>query len=89
VDEPRIEVLMDEIYAPAELRDRFLNALDAKDAVLCDRLAFDLKSCVNPLPGMACEQLGLPLRSTYGAAARLVLATSREPKAGIQSQLAE
>ena len=89
MDEPRMEVLVDAIYAPAELRDRFLNALDGKDVVLRDRLASDLKSCVNPLPGMACEQLGLPLRSTYGAAARLVLATSREADAGTQSQVAE
>jgi hypothetical protein len=60
-------------YAPADLRDRFLNALDAQDQALCNRLATDLTSCINPLPGMACEQLGLPIGSTYGSAARRIL----------------
>lgn len=64
---------LDVEYAPAELRDRFLNALDAQDQALCSRLACDLTSSSNPLPGMACEQLGLPIGSTYGSAARRIL----------------
>ena len=66
------------IYAPAELRDRFLNALDAGDDALCGQLALDLKNCTNPLPGMACQHLGLPPGSTYGTAARHLLGTSGE-----------
>jgi hypothetical protein len=61
-------------YAPADLRDRFLNSLDAEDRALSLRLAADLSNCMNPLPGMACNQLGLALGSTYGSAARHVLA---------------
>ncbi|MPZ45636.1 MAG: hypothetical protein GEV05_20045 [Betaproteobacteria bacterium] len=68
----------DLMYAPAELRDRFLNAVDARDDALCDRLAFDLKTCMNPLPGLTCQQLGLPIGSTYGSAARHILGTSHE-----------
>jgi len=69
---------MDVIYASTDLRDRFLGALDAKDVPLCQRLAADLKNCKNPLPGMACAQLGLPSGSTYGTAARHILA-ARDP----------
>lgn len=65
--------VVDVIYAPTALRDRFLGALDAKDVSLCRRLAADLKNCKNPLPGMACAQLGLPSGSTYGSAARTIL----------------
>jgi len=61
-------------YAPTDLRDRFLNSLDTEDRTLTLRLATDLSDCMNPLPGMTCNQLGLPLGSTYGSAARLVLA---------------
>ncbi len=61
------------IYAPAELRDRFLNALDAGDGTLCGQLALDLQNCMNPLPGMACQHFGLPVGSTYGSAARQIL----------------
>jgi hypothetical protein len=60
-------------FAPADLRDRFLNALDAQDQALCTRLSTDLIRCINPLPGLACEQLGLPIGSTYGSAARRIL----------------
>ena len=63
----------DRMYAPADLRDRFLNALDESDPALSVLLARDLTNCMNPLPGMAREKLGLPERSTYGAAARYVL----------------
>ena len=57
-------------YASADLRDRFLNALDAEDRTLSQRLAADLSNCMNPLPGMACTQLGLPIGSTYGSGQR-------------------
>jgi hypothetical protein len=60
-------------YASPAMRDRFLAALDAGDRVLSSRLAVNLTGCTNPLPGMTCEQLGLPIGSTYGAAARRVL----------------
>ena len=60
--------------APPTLRDRFLNVLDSDDYALLKRIALDLVESRNPLPGMTCEKLGLPPRSTYGAAARQVLA---------------
>jgi hypothetical protein len=70
--------ISDLMYAPAELRDRFLNAVDAQDDALCNRLAVDLKNCMNPLPGLTCQQLGLPAGSTYGSAARHILRPSDE-----------
>jgi hypothetical protein len=60
-------------YAPAALRDRFLGALDADDRALSTELALGLTTCTNPLPGMTCQQLGLPIGSTYGSAAQRVL----------------
>jgi hypothetical protein len=60
-------------YASAAIRDQFLTALDAGDRALSAQLALNLTSCSNPLPGMTCEELGLPLGSTYGSAARHVL----------------
>jgi hypothetical protein len=65
---------MDTVYASPDQRDRFLNALDAQDIALCRTLAADLMNCSNALPGMTCEQLGLAPGSTYGCAARTVLA---------------
>jgi hypothetical protein len=75
---------MDLIYASGEQRDRFLDALDANDLALCARLASDLSCCMNLLPGMACEQLGLPVGSTYGSAARQILATSHEADTSVR-----
>ncbi|HXU66693.1 MAG TPA: hypothetical protein VN707_04990 [Casimicrobiaceae bacterium] len=60
-------------YASAALRDRFLGAIDADDRALSTDLALGLTTCMNPLPGMTCAQLGLPMGSTYGSAARRVL----------------
>jgi hypothetical protein len=60
-------------YASPTIRDQFLTALDAHDRDLCTRLALNLIDCGNPLPGMTCDQLGLPIGSTYGSAARRVL----------------
>ena len=50
----------DSLYAPAEIRDRFLIALDGTDHALSCRLALGLTGCLNPLPGLTCQQLGLP-----------------------------
>ena len=60
-------------YASPAMRDRFLDALDAGDRTLSAELARNLTDCVNPLPGMTCDQLGLPIGSTYASAARRVL----------------
>jgi hypothetical protein len=60
-------------YALPAIRDRFLGALDADDRALSTELALNLTSCGNPLPGMTCDQLGLPKGSTYGTAALHVL----------------
>ena len=60
-------------YASAALRDRFLGALDAGDRALSTELALGLTTCINPLPGMTCDELGLPIGSTYGSAAQRVL----------------
>jgi len=65
---------MDYVYAPSEIRDRFLRALDADERLVVIELARELTACNNPLPGMVSEQLKLPLGSTYGAAARQILA---------------
>lgn len=63
----------DTLYAPATVRDKFLNALDGQDTALSMQLAKNLTSCMNPLPGITCGELGLPPGSTYGSAARRVL----------------
>lgn len=60
-------------YASPAIRDEFLNALDVNDRALLTRLALNLTDCTNPLPGMTCDQLDLPIGSTYGCAARRVL----------------
>jgi len=59
--------------ASPTLRDQFLAALDGGDRALCTELALNLEACSNPLPGMTCHELGLPIGSTYGCAARSVL----------------
>jgi hypothetical protein len=64
---------MDDRYVPGQVRDRFINALEGDDRVLCLALARDLTDCMNPLPGLVCVQLNLPSGSTYGTAARHVL----------------
>ena len=60
-------------YASPAIRDQFLGALDADDRALSMQLARNLTSCSNPLPGGTCDQLGLPMGSTYGSAAQWVL----------------
>jgi hypothetical protein len=64
---------MDTCYASAAARDEFLVALDTDDRALSTRLARNLVGCMNPLPGVTCGELGLPIGSTYGSAARHVL----------------
>jgi hypothetical protein len=66
-------------YASPKLRDQFLAALDADDRALFTQLAIGLTRCMNPLPGMTCDQLGLPIGSTYGSAARHVLLQEKVP----------
>ena len=60
-------------YASPAIRDAFLNALDVEDRALSTELARELTGCTNPLPGMTCNKLDLPMGSTYGCAARRVL----------------
>ena len=61
------------MYAPAAVRDRFLASLDSGDWKVSASLARNLTACGNPLPGATCSQLGLPMGSTYAAAAQHVL----------------
>ncbi len=60
--------------AGGALRDAFLQSLDAGDRERTLELASYLGQCANLLPSSTCTLLGLPVRSTYGAAARQVLA---------------
>jgi len=64
-------------FASPGLRDEFLRALDDEDRAVAVRLARNLINCANPLPGMVCDQLGLPAGSTYASAAGLVLVQSQ------------
>lgn len=64
---------MTPLYAPANVRDQFLLAIDAGNRALSTELAGNLTGCGNPLPSTTCLELGLPLRSTYACAAREVL----------------
>ncbi len=61
-------------YAVNTIRDQFLNALDNHDRDRVARLALQLTSCGNPLPSATCLELGLPVGSTYGSAARWIIA---------------
>lgn len=67
------------LYAVGSLRDQFLTALDKHDVLLSHQLAEQLIGCHNLLPGMACDQLGLPRHSTYSCAARVVLEGATPP----------
>ena len=67
-------------YASPAIRDEFLNALEVNDRALLTRLALNLTDCSNPLPGMTCNQLDLPIGSTYGCAARRVLLLCTGPQ---------
>jgi hypothetical protein len=65
---------MTALYAPAAVRDQFLASLDTGDWNTSKDMATNLTACGNPLPSMTCNLLGLPMGSTYGAAAKYVLA---------------
>jgi len=67
-------------YASPAMRDQFLAALDADDRTLSTQLAKNLTGCINPLPGMTCDMLGLPIGSTYGSAASRVLLRYSAPR---------
>ena len=60
-------------YAVASERDRFLASLDHGDLPASARLAINLTGCGNPLPSSTCRELGLPVGSSYGSAARHVI----------------
>ena len=64
------------LYAPVAVRDRFLASLDAGDWNTSIDIAANLTGCGNPLPTSTCNELGLPAGSTYGAAAKCVLAVN-------------
>ena len=67
-------------YASAAMRDAFLVALDLEDRALSTELALRMTDCSNPLPGMTCSKLDLPVGSTYGCAARRVLQLYSMPR---------
>jgi hypothetical protein len=69
---------VDVSYASPEFRDGFLSALDRGDGVTLVRLARDMTGCGNPLPSTICTQLGIPVGSTYGFAARRIVACGTE-----------
>ena len=59
--------------ASPQLRDEFLNALEANDRPGLRAAATVLQRCVNPLPSVVCAQLGLQPGSTYGDGAAIVI----------------
>ena len=65
---------VDTTYAHAHTRDGFLAALDRGDTIALARFARNLTGCSNPLPSSTCAQLGIPVGSTYGMAARHIIA---------------
>ena len=67
----------DTTYAPPNVRDGFLDALARGDTVKLAELAPNLTGCSNPLPSTACSELGVPVGSTYGAAARRIVDQGR------------
>lgn len=67
------------VYASGRLRDQFLASLDNRDASLSHSLAEQLSECCDALPGMTCDELGLPRHSTYACAARVVLEGTHSP----------
>lgn len=67
-------------YASPAVRDAFLIALDADNQALSIELARGLTGCSNPLPGVTCNKLDLPIGSTYGCAARRVLLLYSVPR---------
>jgi hypothetical protein len=70
-------------YAPPQLRDRFLACIESGDWQSSVALATDLLGCTNPLPGLTCTELQLPVGSTYGAAAERVLQLAGTARMGL------
>ncbi|CAG1006147.1 hypothetical protein BURK1_03272 [Burkholderiales bacterium] len=70
---------VDGTYASPAVRDGFLSALDRRDGVTLTRLARNMTSCGNPLPSTTCTQLGIPVGSSYGFAARLIVVSGGSP----------
>ena len=54
----------DVMYASPATRDAFLNALDGEDRLLTIRLAKQLATCMNRLPGLTRDALALPIGAT-------------------------
>ncbi len=69
---------IDGSYASPAVRDGFLSALDRRDGVTLGRLARGMTGCGNPLPSTICAHLGVPVGSTYGFAARRIVAEGTE-----------
>lgn len=67
---------IDGTYASPAVRDGFLAALERHDDVTLARLALNMTGCANPLPSSTCAELGIPIGSTYGFAARRIVAGS-------------
>ncbi|MFO1311038.1 MAG: hypothetical protein U1F41_03130 [Burkholderiales bacterium] len=67
-------------YAVGTLRDQFLAALERGDAAQSQRLASQLVESRHVLPGMVCDQIGVPRLSTYGFAAHAVLNGECDPR---------
>lgn len=60
-------------HASPRLRDAFLNALEGDDQAGLRAAASVLRTCINPLPSVVCEQLGLQRDSTYADGAAAVI----------------
>jgi len=67
------KIVDDAAYAVGNVRDSFLASLEENNIDRAASIARHLVSCSNPLPNATCIALGLPARSSYGAAARAVL----------------
>jgi len=65
-------------YAPPTVRDDFLAAIARGDSVMLAQLATNLTGCGNPLPSTTCVELGVPVGSTYGVAARRIVDQAAE-----------
>lgn len=76
-------------YALASERDRFLSALDGDDPSVTARLAAHLTGCGNPLPSSTCRELGLPVGSSYGIAARQVMRCNGRIRPDVAPQATE
>ena len=63
------------------LRDRFLNALEARDEPTLQAAARELVGCSNPMPTSTCDSLGLKAGSTYGEGADAVTKAQRPKSA--------